>query len=88
MIWYFSIRRDAVIPKRSPQPETRLLSISGYYDFDVPLYSAVLSLQDPSLDQKRVRTTVFEGGHMTYQTEASRPKIRDALIKILRRGRA
>lgn len=57
----------------------KILVITGYSDHRTPFAAARLAYTDPKLDQKRIKTRVFEGGHMTYWTASSLPKIKQTL---------
>lgn len=57
----------------------RILVVSGYFDTRAPFASALMAYGDPVLDQSRIKTTVFEAGHMTYWDKKARPLIKKAL---------
>ncbi|WMU75283.1 hypothetical protein OQ483_24510 (plasmid) [Enterobacter bugandensis] len=58
-------------------PELRILSMGGYYDFSVPFYQVFSRFADISLDSSRIQTVVLEGGHnISHQSASSRKKMK------------
>jgi hypothetical protein len=63
-------------------PDLRILSMGGYYDFAVNFYATLKDFSDPSLDVSRIQTVVLNGGHnITHQSTASRAQMRELLVK-------
>lgn len=59
-------------------PKLKLLILHGYEDIATPGYQTELDLEGVGLGE-RVPVLWFEGGHMTYNTEESRPLLKRAL---------
>ncbi|NTS30979.1 peptidase [Phyllobacterium sp. BT25] len=61
-------------------PELRLLIIHGYEDIATPGFQTELDLKNAGMAD-RVPVKWFEGGHMTYDTEASRAPLKAEIDK-------
>jgi len=66
-------------------PHVRVLVVHGYSDLVTPyLESKLLLDQLPALgDPRRVKLSLFEGGHMFYSRDASRAGLRDAVRQVV-----
>lgn len=71
-------------------PNVRVLVAHGYSDLVTPYFESRLLLdQLPALgDPKRVRLSVFPGGHMFYSRDESRRALRDAARAVVEPRRA
>ncbi|WP_321813233.1 MULTISPECIES: S10 family serine carboxypeptidase-like protein [unclassified Paraburkholderia] len=67
-------------------PDLRVLSANGYYDFVTPFYQTVIDLQKmPLLDQKvrnNLSARFYPSGHMVYLDGASRTALKADLAKL------
>ena len=67
-------------------PDLRVLSANGYYDFVTPFYQAVIDLQKmPLLDQKvrnNLSARFYPSGHMVYLDAGSRTALKADLAKL------
>ncbi|MRG54306.1 peptidase [Phyllobacterium sp. SYP-B3895] len=61
-------------------PELKLLVLHGYEDIATPGFQTELDLQNAGMAD-RVPVKWFEGGHMTYNTEASRAPLKAEIDK-------
>ena len=67
-------------------PDLRVLSANGYYDFVTPFYQTVIDLQKmPLLDQKvrnNLSARFYPSGHMVYLDAGSRTALKADLAKL------
>jgi carboxypeptidase C (cathepsin A) len=67
-------------------PDLRVLSANGYYDFVTPFYQTVIDLQKMPLDDQSVRNNLsarfYPSGHMVYLDAASRTALKADLAKL------
>ncbi|SDP35752.1 Carboxypeptidase C (cathepsin A) [Phyllobacterium sp. YR620] len=59
-------------------PKLKMLVLHGYYDMSTPFFGSETTLKQAKLD-KIIPVKLFEGGHMTYYTEAARGPMKKAL---------
>ncbi|MGH7003636.1 MAG: S10 family serine carboxypeptidase-like protein, partial [Alphaproteobacteria bacterium] len=59
-------------------PKLKVLAIHGYYDLRTPFFDTEIQLKQAGLD-KLVPVKLFDGGHMTYYSEAARAPMKKAL---------
>ncbi|MFX1675619.1 peptidase S1 [Paraburkholderia sp. A2WS-5] len=67
-------------------PDLRVLSANGYYDFVTPFYQTVIDLQKMPLVDQKVRDNLsarfYPSGHMVYLDGASRTALKADLAKL------
>jgi carboxypeptidase C (cathepsin A) len=67
-------------------PDLRVLSANGYYDFVTPFYQTVIDLQKMPLVDQKVRNNLsarfYPSGHMVYLDNASRTALKGDLAKL------
>ncbi|WP_042337394.1 S10 family peptidase [Paraburkholderia ferrariae] len=67
-------------------PDLRVLSANGYYDFVTPFYQTVIDLQKMPLADQKVRDNLsarfYPSGHMVYLDNASRTALKGDLAKL------
>ncbi len=67
-------------------PDLRVLSANGYYDFVTPFYQTIIDLQKMPLDNQKVRDNLsarfYPSGHMVYLDGASRTALKADLAKL------
>ncbi|MCG5072585.1 S10 family peptidase [Paraburkholderia tagetis] len=67
-------------------PDLRVLSANGYYDFVTPFYQTVIDLQKMPLVDQKVRNNLsarfYPSGHMVYLDGASRTALKADLAKL------
>jgi carboxypeptidase C (cathepsin A) len=67
-------------------PDLRVLSANGYYDFVTPFYQTVIDLQKMPLADQKVRDNLsarfYPSGHMIYLDNASRTALKADLAKL------
>ncbi|CAM2165438.1 Peptidase S1 [Paraburkholderia sacchari] len=67
-------------------PDLRVLSANGYYDFVTPFYQTVIDLQMMPLVDQKVRNNLsarfYPSGHMVYLDGASRTALKADLAKL------
>jgi carboxypeptidase C (cathepsin A) len=67
-------------------PDLRVLSANGYYDFVTPFYQTVIDLQKMPLADQKVRDNLsarfYPSGHMVYLDGASRTALKADLAKL------
>jgi carboxypeptidase C (cathepsin A) len=67
-------------------PNLKFSILHGWDDFVCPETEALWDLENANLS-KSVPIQTFEGGHMTYQTDSSRPELKNALDAFYRATR-
>jgi carboxypeptidase C (cathepsin A) len=67
-------------------PNLKFSILHGWDDFVCPETEALWDLENANLS-KSVPIQTFEGGHMTYQTDSSRPELKSALDAFYRATR-
>jgi len=69
-------------------PDLRVLSANGYYDFVTPFYQTVMDLQQMPLVDQKIRNNLsarfYPSGHMVYLDNASRTALKGDLRKLYR----
>ncbi|MFD1554076.1 S10 family peptidase [Paraburkholderia silviterrae] len=67
-------------------PDLRVLSANGYYDFVTPFYQTVIDLQQMPLVDQKVRNNLsarfYPSGHMVYLDGASRTALKADVAKL------
>jgi carboxypeptidase C (cathepsin A) len=67
-------------------PDLRVLSANGFYDFVTPFYQTVIDLQKMPLDNQKVRNNLsarfYPSGHMVYLDAGSRTALKADLTKL------
>jgi carboxypeptidase C (cathepsin A) len=67
-------------------PDLRVLSANGFYDFVTPFYQTVIDLQKMPLADQKVRDNLsarfYPSGHMVYLDNASRTALKGDLAKL------
>jgi len=71
-------------------PDLRVLSANGYYDFVTPFYQTVIDLQKMPLVDQKVRNNLsarfYPSGHMVYLDGASRTALKADVAKLYQRA--
>jgi len=69
-------------------PDLRVLSANGYYDFVTPFYQTVMDLQQMPLVDQKIRNNLsarfYPSGHMVYLDNASRTALKGDVAKLYR----
>jgi carboxypeptidase C (cathepsin A) len=91
--WNFSYRKNNYAESVTDihvaltlKQDLKFTVLHGWDDLTTPEAQTYFDLRTASLETK-VPIQVFEGGHMTYNTDASRPLIKNALVSFYRATR-